>query len=60
MYRGGAEDSEFIQKDLCDLCGHEKKFKNHQNCNFGLNEIKCLQLLIFANRDFFSRPVSLR
>jgi len=36
--------------------GHEKKFKNHQNCKFGLNEIKYLQLLIFAKRDFFSRP----
>jgi hypothetical protein len=34
--------------------GHEKKFKNHQNCKFGLNEIKCLQLLIFTKRDFFS------
>jgi hypothetical protein len=38
----------------CELCGHEKKFKNDQNCKIGLNEIKCLQLLIFAKRDFFS------
>ena len=36
--------------------GHEKKPKNHQNCKFCLNEIKYLQLLIFAKRDFFSRP----
>jgi hypothetical protein len=41
------------------LRGYEKKFKIHQNCKFGLNEIKYLQLLIFAKRDFFSRPVSL-
>jgi hypothetical protein len=41
-------------------CGHEKKFKNDQNCKFGLNEIKYLQLLIFAKRDFFSRPQSSR
>jgi hypothetical protein len=38
------------------LSGHEKKFKNHQNCKFRRNEIKSLQLLIFAKRDFFSRP----
>ena len=38
------------------LSGHEKKFKNYQNCKFGVNEIKYLQLLIFAKRDFFSRP----
>jgi hypothetical protein len=47
-------------KNLCVLCGHEKKSKNHQNCKLGLNEIKYLQLLIFAKRDFFSRPVPLR
>ncbi len=51
---------EFKDKNLCDLCGHEKKSKNHQNCKFCLNEIKYLQLLIFAKRDFFSRPVPLR
>ena len=44
----------------CVLCGHEKKSKNHQNYKFGLNEIKYLQLLIFAKRDFFSRPASPR
>jgi hypothetical protein len=38
------------------LRGREKKFKNHQNCKFSLNEIKYLQLLIFPKRDFFSRP----
>jgi len=38
--------------------GHEKKSKNHQNCKFHLNEIKYLQRLIFAKRDFFSRPQS--
>jgi hypothetical protein len=38
------------------LRGHEKKFKKHQNWKFGLNEIKYLQLLIFAKRDFFSGP----
>jgi hypothetical protein len=42
------------------LCDHEKKSTNHQNCKFCLNEIKYLQLLIFAKRDFFSRPVPLR
>jgi hypothetical protein len=26
--------------DLCELGGHEKKLKNHQNRKFGLNEIK--------------------
>jgi len=39
--------------ELCELCGHEKKSKNHQNCKFCLNEIKYLQLLNFAKRDFF-------
>jgi hypothetical protein len=38
-------------KPLCGLCGHEKKFKKHQNCKFGINEIKYLQLLIFAKRE---------
>jgi hypothetical protein len=38
--------------------GREKKFKNHQNRKICLNEIKYLQLLIFAKRDFFSRPLS--
>ena len=42
------------------LRGHEKKSKNNQNCKFCLNEIKYLQLLIFAKRDFFSRPAPLR
>ncbi len=42
------------------LRGHEKKSKNHQNYKFCLNEIKYLQLLIFAKRDFFSRPQSSR
>jgi hypothetical protein len=45
---------------LGDLRGHEKKSKNHQNCYFGLNKIKYLQLWIFAKRDFFSRPAPLR
>jgi len=45
---------------LCALCGREKKFKNLQNRKICLNEIKYLQLLILAKRDFFSRPVSLR
>ena len=45
---------------LSALRGHEKKFKNQQNCKFGLNEIKYLQLLIFAKRDFFSRPAPQR
>jgi len=56
------------QKEKADLTvnllgafrGHEKKFKKHQNCKFGLNEIKYLQLLIFAKRDFFSRPAPQR
>jgi hypothetical protein len=53
VHRGDTEDAEGdSKKNLCVLCGHEKKFKNHQNCNFGLNEIKYLQLLIFAKRDF--------
>ena len=43
----------------CELSGQEKKFKNHQICKFRRNEIKYLQLLIFAKRDFFSRPASL-
>jgi hypothetical protein len=34
-----------------------KIIKNYKFC---LNEIKYLQLLIFAKRDFFSRPASLR
>jgi hypothetical protein len=31
---------EFLFKKFSELCGHEKKLKNHQNCKFGLNEIK--------------------
>ena len=42
------------------LRGHEKKFKNHQNCKFGVNEIEYLQLLIFAKMDYFSRPATPR
>lgn len=34
-----------------------KIIKNYKFC---LNEIKYLQLLIFAKRDFFSRPAPLR
>jgi len=45
---------------LSVLCGREKKFKNHQNRKICPNEIKYLQLLILAKRDFFSRPASLR
>jgi len=45
---------------LYALCGREKKFKNHQNRKICLNEIKYLQLLILAKRDFFSRPAPLR
>jgi hypothetical protein len=56
----------FLSKDsvrifraaLHAVLGREKKFKNIKNCNFGLNEIRYLQLLIFAKRDFFSRPSS--
>jgi hypothetical protein len=43
----------------CGLSGHEKKFKNQENRKICLNEIEYLQLLIFAKRDFFSRPASL-
>jgi hypothetical protein len=64
LHRRDAEDAEERAFDkhyseLCRLCGHEKKSKNHQNCNFGLNKIKYLQLRILAKRDFFSRPVPL-
>jgi len=45
---------------LSVLCGREKKFKNHQNRKICPNEIKYLQLLILAKRDFFSRPAPLR
>jgi len=45
---------------LCDLCGREKKSKIHPIPKICLNEIKYLQLLILAKRDFFSRPASLR
>jgi hypothetical protein len=41
------------------LSGREKKFKNQQNRKICLNEIKYLQLLIFAKGDFFSCPASL-
>jgi hypothetical protein len=42
VHRRGAEDAEekSVKRKLRVLCGHEKKFKNHQNCKFGLNEIK--------------------
>jgi hypothetical protein len=52
-----AGDYMFWGRDTKVSLGHEKKFKNHQNCNFGLNEIKYLQLLILAKRDFSSRPL---
>src|SRR4029453_11519315 len=64
IYRRGTENSRgtacraATSIPLRDLRGHEKKSKNHQNCNFGLNKIKYLQLRIFAKRDFFSRPAS--
>jgi hypothetical protein len=45
---------------LCDLCGREKKFKNDENARIGLNEIRYLQVPIFAKIDFFSRHVSRR
>jgi hypothetical protein len=38
--------------------GREKKFKNDENAKIGLNEIKYLQVPIFAKIDFFSRPQS--
>ena len=50
----------FYSPPLGVLRGHEKKFKNDQNRKIGLNEIKHLQLLIFAKTDFFSRPAPLR
>jgi hypothetical protein len=40
--------------------GREKKFQNHQDCKFCLNEIKYLRLLIFGKVDFFSRPLRAR
>jgi hypothetical protein len=46
--------------DLCELGGHEKKFKNDENAKINLNEIEYLQVLIFAKIDFFSCPASLR
>ena len=49
-----ARRGEFEMKNLCVLCGHGKKSKNHKNCKFWANEIKYLQLMIFAKRDFFS------
>ncbi len=42
------------------LGGREKKFKNHQNYKFGLNEIKYLQRSFLRKRGFFSRPALLR
>jgi hypothetical protein len=57
-----AQNQEFLIKEhseLCVLSGHEKKFKNDENAKIGLNEIKYLQVLIFAKIDFFSRPASL-
>jgi hypothetical protein len=51
--------SKFDFFQLSILSGHEKKFKNDQNCKFGLNKINYLQRLIFAKRDFFSRPATL-
>jgi hypothetical protein len=35
--------------------GREKKFKNNENSKISLNEIKYLQVLIFAKTNFFSR-----
>ena len=67
-HRGGTEDTELEKFEfrnsnseilLCELCGHEKKLKNDEIRKIGINEIKCLQLLIFAKRDFFSRPAPL-
>jgi hypothetical protein len=45
--------------DLCELGGHEKKFKNDENAKISLNEIEYLQVLIFAKIDFFSCPAPL-
>jgi len=39
--------------NLCELRGHEKKSKNHQNCYFGLNKIKYLQTADFREKGFF-------
>jgi hypothetical protein len=46
---------EFLIKkfsDLCELGGHEKKFKNDENAKISLNEIEYLQVAIFAKIDF--------
>ena len=37
----------------CELCGHEKKFKNHQNRKICLNEIKILATAHFVEKGFF-------
>jgi arginyl-tRNA synthetase len=52
--------SKKIRKSHRRGAGHEKKFKNDHECNFCLNEINQLRLLIFGKVDFFSRPLRAR
>ena len=63
LHRRDAEDAEERAFDkhyseLCGLCGHEKKSKNHQNCKFCMNESKYLQLL-FLRKGIFSHDLCL-